>query len=73
MGEKQLKERLKRTTYYRHIKLLKDAGISWLGTDIKVKDTYIVPADFAPIRNDIRRLTEISSIVQEKIMLYKTA
>lgn len=73
MGESKLKERLKKPTFYRHIKLLKEAGVSWFGTDIKVQETNLVPADFKPLRNDIRRLTEISQIVEDKISLYKTA
>jgi len=73
MGEKQLKQRMKKSAYYNHVKWLKEAGVSWLGTDVKVQDTYIVPVDFAPVRNDMRRLTEISPVVQEKILLYKTA
>lgn len=73
MGEKKLKERLKKTTFYRHIQLLKEAGVSWLGTDIKVEELNLVPNDFVPLRNDIRRVTEISPMVQKQLSLYRTA
>ncbi len=38
LGETQTKEILELRTYYRHLKQLKDAGISWNNTDLIVED-----------------------------------
>lgn len=64
LGIDKYKEAVPRRTFYRHIKQLKDAGISWNRSDV-IEDTekVKVPRDFQPLRNDIRRI----SFVDDKI------
>lgn len=54
-GEEKFKEKVNKATYYRYIKLLKEANVSWLDTDIMVRDK-ITPEGFSPIKSDKRRL-----------------
>lgn len=46
-GEDQTRETLSRTTYYRHKKLLIEAGVSWNCTVVNLKQYSIVPEDFS--------------------------
>jgi len=55
VGEDSVKKMMPKRTFYRHKKLLQEAGVSWTGTDI-VKTVELVPADFSPVRTDKRRL-----------------
>lgn len=57
MGEGSARERLPRTTFYRHRQELEAAGCSWHGGDVKLEQRVrLVPADFTPQRHDPRRL-----------------
>ena len=46
-GEGQTKETLSRATFYRHKKLLVEAGVSWLCSVVNLKPFSIVPEDFS--------------------------
>jgi len=46
-GEGQTKETLSRATFYRHKKLLVEAGVSWLCSVVNLKQYSIVPDDFS--------------------------
>lgn len=46
-GEVQTKETLSRATFYRHKKLLIEAGVSWLCSVVNLKPFSIVPDDFS--------------------------
>ncbi len=48
LGETEVKKFLPERTYYRHRKQLKEAGVSWIGTEIVQSITNIVPVDFTP-------------------------
>lgn len=70
VGEKAVKGSMSKATYYRNVKLLREAGVSWTGTDI-IKTIELVPEDFSPISTDIRKL-EIS-LEEAKKQLLKMA
>jgi len=70
VGEKSVKDTMKKTSYYKYRKLLIDAGVSWTGTDI-IKTVELVPEDFSPISSDKRKLdipleNAINSLVFKK-------
>ncbi len=48
IGEKQTKEGMKEPTYYRHKKQLLNVGVSWIGTNVVLKNKVI---NFTPNRN----------------------
>lgn len=73
MGEDVVKKSVPKATFYKYRKLLKEAGCAWTGTDVILKEFSLVPSDFVPIRNDIRRLTGELPVITEKFRLYKTA
>lgn len=67
-GEKQVKERLGRATFYRHRKALTDAGISWRGTDMRLLGLVsgALPLDFTPTLTDLRRVVEVNEVVAQR-------
>ena len=72
-GENVVKNSNKRPTYYRNLKFLKEANISWHGTDIVQLEDSLIPKDFSPIRTDSRRLVGECLEVQEKLFKYRIA
>lgn len=57
-GENECKRKYNRATFYRNRKLLVDAGVSWLNTDVQlIRNQGALPADFAPLRTDPRLCT----------------
>lgn len=73
VGEETVKEKMKKSKYYNHIKYLKQAGVSWHGTDIVMLEDTLVPKDFSPVRTDIRRVSGEASELQEKLRPYRIA
>lgn len=58
MGEVSTMQKYARRSFYRHRKYLKDAGISWLHTDVQlIARQGVLPIDFSPIRANPRRCT----------------
>jgi II/X family phage/plasmid replication protein len=59
-GEDRAREDLPRATFYRHRKMLVDAGCSWRSTDVAILDNPgTVPPDFAPTLLDRRRMVGV--------------
>jgi II/X family phage/plasmid replication protein len=57
LGEKVTREKLVKTTFYRHRSQLQEAGVAWHGADVHVVAVAtILPADFSPVRSDPRRV-----------------
>lgn len=54
LGEDYAKTQMSESTFYRHKKDLKDSGISWLGTNVTLKDSNLIPLDFTPLLKDVR-------------------
>lgn len=67
-GEEKVKLVMSKTVFYKHRKLLIDANISWLQTDILLNQEYsLVPLDFKPIMNDSRRLAFEDEVVIDQL------
>ncbi len=66
-GESEVREIMSKTTYYRHRKLLIEAGVSWNSTDIIKKDITLLPEDFMPVRNDRRRIDVLLPEAEEEL------
>lgn len=73
LGEDAMRTQMGRSTFYSHRKQLAEAGVSWSGTDVHIKDHSVIPEGFAPVRLDPRRLTGESDEVQMQLALYRTA
>lgn len=72
VGEKATQEKLTKATYYRHRKLLQDAGVSWHGSDVRIVETAtVLPADFRPVRSDPRRVVGEDPRVVELLAPYR--
>ena len=71
-GEDYIKKNksIPRPTFYRHRKLLVDAGITWLGSDVVLKKSSLIPAGFVPVRSDSRRLQGQHPTVTQKLAAY---
>jgi II/X family phage/plasmid replication protein len=70
-GEEVIKKQYKQSTYYRNTKLLRDAGISFLNTDVQLKEESKVPYDFSPVRSDHRRIVSISEKMAAHELVYR--
>lgn len=64
MGEMNLKKSLTKATFYRHRKLLQDAGVSWNNTDITRQES-IIPFDFVPVSTSKYCLHDVHPIFQK--------
>ncbi len=74
LGEDVVKESSVIPTFYRQRKKLVDAGISWHGTDVMVRDNLsAIPFGFAPVLSDSRRIVMESHEVREKIRPFRIA
>lgn len=65
-GEQMTKETLSRATFYRHKKMLVEAGISWLCSVVNLKQYSIVPEDFS-FTNDRYVMAEVDPEVIAKL------
>lgn len=74
LGEDVAREHMPRATYFRHRRLLQDAGVSWQGADVcVVQRPSAVPADFSPRRSDPRRLAGECDQVRAELAAYRVA
>lgn len=73
LGEASVKKQMPKQTYYRHIKQLKDACVTWLGSDVILLDHSLIPKGFSPVRSDPRRLTIESPEIIELYKKYEVA
>lgn len=65
-GESQAKETISRATFYRHKKLLVEAGVSWICSVVNLKAFSIVPEDFS-FSDDRYVLAVVDPEVQAKL------
>lgn len=65
-GEERTKETLSRRTFYRHKKLLVEAGVSWVCSLVNLKPLSIVPEDFS-FTNEKYVLDEVDPEVIKKL------
>lgn len=66
LGDKNTREVMSKTSFYRHRNELEAAGCSWFGSDIVIRHTSI-PVGFSPTLQDSRRLTEVATEVNLKM------
>jgi len=67
LGEDFVKKQLPKATFYRHRKQLVDAGISWVDTDVILKEYSQIPDGFTPTYGDSRRITEVDHRVLQHL------
>lgn len=73
LGEASVKKDMPLRTYYRQIKQLKDACVTWLGSDVILLDHSLIPKGFSPVRSDPRRLVDESPEIIEQYNKYGVA
>lgn len=73
LGQASVKKDMDKTTYYRQIKKLKDACVTWLGTDVILLEHSLIPKGFSPVRSDPRRLTIEAPEISELYRKYGVA
>jgi II/X family phage/plasmid replication protein len=70
VGEKEVRRFMSRRTFYRHKKMLAEAGVSWEAADVRIIPRHsAIPTGFSPTRNDPRRLVALAEPVREKLAL----
>lgn len=71
-GEEKVKKDMKKSTYYWHKKKIKDAGITWLFSDVAiVKNDINNVLEFRPYKDNEKCMTEVLQKVQDKLRRYK--
>jgi II/X family phage/plasmid replication protein len=75
LGEKETRRHIARPTFYRHMKLLIDAGVSWIGADVVVLPSQHskLPEDFSPTEHSPYRLSGEDPVVAAKLAPYRAA
>lgn len=61
LGENYVKDNMKKPTFYKYRKVLKELNISWHDTDVVLKTKSEIPVGFSPIRSDARRIVEVDN------------
>lgn len=69
LGEESVKKSLPKPTFYRHRKMLTEIGISWLETDVILKEHTLIPFGFVPSLKDSRMLTDLTPEVEKSLKL----
>lgn len=69
-GEVVVRNNMSKTTFYQHIKDIKNANISWIGTDVVLlsSDEELYPVDFKPLTNDSRIVNIVHVDVVRKLL-----
>jgi II/X family phage/plasmid replication protein len=68
IGEKRVKANMSEPTFYKHRKLLMDANIAWLQSDILVNEQYsYVPSGFMPLIHDKHCIGDVDLIVIKEL------
>lgn len=71
-GEQVVRKQMPKATFQRKRKLLKDVGVSWLGTDVMVLGLDDVSEQFHPMRDSKFRVVELDNCVAEKQVYYSS-
>ena len=66
-GEDFVKKHMRKSTFYRHRKQLVDAGVSWIATDVLLKEYTLIPAGFVPVMRDSRRIIFVDKLVLDAL------
>lgn len=74
LGEESVKKTMSKPTYYRHIRYLKDAAVSWNCTDVILSNKHsLIPSGFSPTRSNSNHLDIEDSLVQDNFKKYDIA
>jgi II/X family phage/plasmid replication protein len=74
LGEDSVKKSIPKRTYYRHVKQLKDAAVTWHCTDVILEKKHsLIPQGFSPVRSDERRISCESPQILELYKQYNIA
>lgn len=67
-GEQKVKKEMAKKTFYRHKKLLREAGCDWNGSDLQIveNESYIIKG-FEPLPGDSHWLNFVAPEVKEKL------
>jgi II/X family phage/plasmid replication protein len=65
LGEKAVKAKMSKSTFYRQRKQLVDAGCSWHATDNTLAKFSLIPEGFSPVAGDERELVDMIPEVEE--------
>jgi len=71
LGEDAYKQTVPARTFYRQRKQLTEAGVSWLGADIGVLQTNVIPLDFSFRRDSPFRMREEAPEVRAALAPYE--
>lgn len=69
-GEKEVRQTMPKTTWYRQKKQLLEAGVSWNGTNLRLSTHSAIPAGFSPVRGNPLRLTDEAEEVRNQLYTY---
>jgi II/X family phage/plasmid replication protein len=68
LGEHETRKHMKRRTFYLHKKQLREAGVSWIGSDVVLVPTRSsLPADFSPVEASPYRIVAEDPAVTAKL------
>lgn len=73
LGEKEYRKKVTRPTFYRQRKQLADAGITWIGSDIGIVSSNVIPLDFSFRRDSPYRMTQQLPEVTELLLPFRRA
>lgn len=74
LGEHETKRVMQRRTFYRHKQLLREAGVSWVGSDVVVvPKRSSLPDDFSPTERSPYRVAGEDPAVSRKLAPFRAA
>lgn len=74
LGEHETRKHMETRTFYRHKKQLREAGVSWIGSDVVILPTRsALPDDFSPTEASPYRMRSESPEISEKLAPYRVA
>ena len=73
LGEKEYRKKVPVRTFYRQRKQLADAGITWIGSDIGIVKSNVIPLDFSFRRDSPYRMTQELPEVVDLLLPFRRA
>lgn len=73
LGENEYRRKVSRPTFYRQRKQLADAGVTWIGSDIGIVQSNVIPLDFSFRRDSPYRMAEELPAVADLLLPFRLA
>jgi hypothetical protein len=73
LGEKEYRKKVPVRTFYRQRKQIADAGITWIGSDIGIVKSNVIPLDFSFRRDSPYRMTQELPEVADLLLPFRRA